>query len=285
MRYVTYNVLVPDETVQLSPFGIWRDPGGMCEGPKSAIRTLQIIELMASCDQPLRAIDVGRALDLSPSSCNHLLKSMMDWGYLIFDAASKRYFPSPRMARLGSKVDHSYFGPLVLDGLMQAVRRRLDVSVTISACQGTFMQVVDHLLIPGREITSDEHASVAGIGLQVPLIGSGVGAAWLASQTEETVDAALRLCRRELSWQGCDEVSFRRRLGEIRRQGYSFGGMSPAGEVRSLSLPLPPGANGIVLVLCLNTYGDEMDARKDEIAHVAQDLVQLHLGSARRPRA
>lgn len=282
MRYVTYNVLVPDETVQLSPFGIWRDPGD--EGPKSAIRTLQIIELMANSDQALRAIDVARALALSPSSCNYLLKSMMDWGYLIFDAETKRYFPSPRMARLGVQIDGSYFGPRVLDGLMQAARRRLDVSVSISACQGTFMQVVDHLLIPGREIASDEHASVSGVGLQVPLIGSGVGAAWLSSQSEETISAALRLCRRDLNWQHCDEASFRRRLCAIRRQGYSFGGMSAGGEVRSLSVPLPPAANGIVLVMCLNTYGAEMEARKDEIAEVAQDLVKLHLSSARRSR-
>lgn len=279
MRYLSHDVIVPDETVKLGPFAIWREPGHHCDSPKSAVRALQIIELMAKADVPLRAIEVVRALDISPSSANQLLKVMMDWGYVIFDRQSKRYYPSPRLAKMGVQASFTFFGPGTLGRLMTAVQQETGLSITILCCQGTFMQIVDHLLLPIHYPRFDDLPETTKLGLQVPLLGSCTGAAWLSSQDNATIRSAIHLCKRELTWQVGDEETILERIKEIKRQGYSFGGMSVANETRSLSIPLPRTANGLVLVLCMSGTKDEMDPGKDEIAHIARQLAEEHLSA------
>lgn len=275
MRYLSHDVLISQQTVPLSPFAAWRDPGHSGDSAKSAIRALQIMELLATSNRPLRAIEIVRALGLSPSSTNQLLKTMMDWGYLVFDYPSKRYYPSPRLSRLGGMVCSNYFGPYALGSLMQAAQEAFELPITILACQGTFMQIVDHLLTPNPSHYALERPRVTELGLHVPLFGSCSGAAWLSRQSEQTIGTAFRLCRRDLGPDSRDVGSILERLRHIKEQGYAFGGTSIDDRRRSVAVPLPATPNGIVLVMCVSGGRDKMEARREEIARVSNELVAL----------
>ena len=79
MNSLSHDVFLPDETVSLGPLAICvQEPRQGYNFSKSAVRALDILELFARVDRPLRAIDVTRLLGISPSSTIQLLKTMMD---------------------------------------------------------------------------------------------------------------------------------------------------------------------------------------------------------------
>lgn len=271
MPHLSHDILVPDRTVSLSPLAVYREPGHIGDSPKSAIRALQILELLAASDTPLRAIRIAGPLGISPSSANQLLKAMVDWGYLIFDPVAKLYAASPRMAKIADPVSGEYFGPGALDGLMRSVRELFDGWIYLSASQGAYMQIVDALPPSGEPLESPV------VGFQVALFGTCTGAAWLSSQSAERIAASIRLCRRDLGRQADDAEALVARMHALREQGYAFGGMSSDDRSRGIGITLPPTRNGIVLVLTMYGARAAMEARRDALARQAQVLIRQHL--------
>lgn len=144
LTYKSHDVLVEQQTVDLGPFATIREPGHGGDFPKSAVRALQTLEYFSLVGKPLRAIEIAGALGLSPSSTNELLKSP-DWGYLIFDPVSKLYHCSPRVLRLGKAPNREYGVPDGLDALLRTVLAEFGLPVSLSASQGSFIQVIDFL--------------------------------------------------------------------------------------------------------------------------------------------
>lgn len=277
-RHLSHNFFVPSETVSLSPFAAYRAPGQLCNASRTAVRAIRILEILASAGRPLRAVEIAAPVGLSPSSANQILKTMMDAGYLIFDPLSKHYSPSPRVLKLSGQVSGDYHAPQALDALMRAMQEAIGGPVSLMACQGSFMQVLEVLWPSEQAIRVAPFPIDATVGMRVPLFGSCTGAAWLFCQTETTIRAAMHLCRRELGKEKNKAAQIIERLRQFREQGYAFGGISLDDNVRGFAVPLPPAANGIVLVLALLGRTRDMEARREEMARVSKALIQQHLG-------
>jgi DNA-binding IclR family transcriptional regulator len=273
--YLSYDVLEPERSVRLSPFAVLRDSGQLCDTVKSAVRALSILDLLVGEGRPLRGVEVANALNLSPSSANQLLKTLVDTAYLVFDPVSKRYSPSPRMGRLGAAVAHDYFGCGAVEALMRAVVDATGVRVTLCASQGGYMQLLDAVspAEPPPKALEANFPVASSAGVRIPMFGSTVGAAWLSVQDERTVHAAIRLCRRELGKAADDVGGIMERVRRVRRQGFAFGGISADDAIRSLGVALPPSRNGVVLVLGASGATEEMEARRDEIVGVIREKV------------
>jgi DNA-binding IclR family transcriptional regulator len=277
--YLSYDVWEPERSVPLSPFAVLRDAGQLCDTVKSAVRALNILELLVIEARPLRGVEVASALSLSPSSANQLLKTLVDNAYLIFDPVSKRYCPSPRMGRLGGAVAHDYFGCGAVDALLRATADAAGVRVTLCASQGGFMQLLDAVspAAPLAEALDAAFPVSSTAGVRIPMFGSTVGAAWLAVQDERTIRAAIRLCRRELGREADEVGSILERVGRVRRQGFAFGGISSDDAIRSVGVALPPSKSGVVLVLGASGPTQDMETRRDEIIAVIHDQIGRRL--------
>ena len=234
---------------------------------KSAIRALDILELLARTGKPLRAVEIASALALSPSSTHQLLKTMMDSAYLIFDPVSKRYH------RIVARREHRWIAcRLLLWARRDRPPRRCQsigssqAPLTISASQGSFMQILD-VFEPGRNASSVIHDAPdlrpESIGLRVPIFGSCTGAAWLSAQSDETVLAIARLCRRALGQQASATSQILEIVRRVREQGYAFGGVSADDARRSIAVPFPPSRDGVVLVMAISAPTDEIRERRD----------------------
>lgn len=262
----SHDVWAPNETVKLSPFARVRERGEIGNAAKSAIRALDIVELLGRSGRPLRAIEIAGALGLSPSSAHQLLKTMMDSAWLVFDPFTKRYHVSMRLANAGGTLVDAGFGHGAMVRLAADIHRELGKALTISACQGSFMQILDVFepgqapvpaLHGGREIRQES------IGLRVPIFGSCTGAAWLSAQSDETVLATARLCRRALGGQAGDTAQILELVERIREQGYAFGGLSADDSSRAIALPLPPARDGQVLVISVSGPAAEIQQERD----------------------
>lgn len=265
MTFYSHDILEARKTVRLSPLAVWRQPGGVYDTPRSAIRALQILELLASAERPLRAVEIGRGLNLSPSSTSQLLKIMTDWAYLIFDPFTKRYYPSPSVAGLGATPARDYLGFEPIKALMNSLKEHCDRSVSLCVSQGSYMQVVDS--VPKSDAP----------GLQVPLFGSCTGAAWLSAQSEKRILAAMKLCRRELGAAASKPAAILDQIGRIKAQGYAFGGMTLDDGSRALAMPLPANRHGTVLVICMTGRRERMERQREDLVHITKGLITRQL--------
>ncbi len=276
----SHDVWTPNATVNLSPLARVRERGQMGYLAKSAVRALDIVELLARTRQPLRAIEIASALSLSPSSTHQLLKTMVDSAYLIFDPVLKLYHPSLRAANISASLADNYFACGSLGRLVEAVQQKLHAPVTISGSQGSFMQILEVFewgrdtssIAPGIQDLRDE-----SIGLRVPIFGSCTGAAWLAAQSDETVLAIARLCRRTLGEQASATDRILDLVRRVRLQGYAFGGVSADDARRSIAVALPASRGGITLVIAVSAPTDEIGERRDEIVELLKTSVSTYL--------
>jgi DNA-binding IclR family transcriptional regulator len=278
---LSHDVLTPDTTIKLSPFARVRERGQSETVAKSAMRSLDILELLARVGKPLRAVEIASVLELSPSSTHQVLKTMMDAAYLIFDPASKRYHPSIRATSFGGALAGCKFEPGAMDRLIKALHAELGSPVTISASQGRFMQIIDVFEPPGADSASRPTAlRQESVGLRVPIFGSCTGAAWLSAQTDEMVLSTAWLCRRALGEKATDSEHILGIVRRVRQQGYGFGGVSPDDLTRAVAVPLPPDRYGTIDVITVSAPAEEMGERRDAIARLLKEQVARHLAPA-----
>jgi DNA-binding IclR family transcriptional regulator len=248
---------------------------------KSAGRALDVVEHLALAPGPQRAVDIARALLLSPSSAHQILRTLMDRGYLICDTASKRYHLSPRVARFAARSGAVCFGPGTLDRLIDAIQQMFDATVTLSAPQGDVMQVIEARRTPTEPANPALGAADMrdGVGVQVPFFGTCTGAAWLSSQSDAVVLALMHKSRRQLGRQARDESRVLESVHRVRRQGYAFGGLLAEDGVSSVAVPLPPDAHGLVLVLAVSAPDAAIEDRAADIAQQIRAQFAAVLGA------
>ena len=112
-----------------------------------------------------------------------------------------------------------------------------------------------------------------------PLFGSSSGAAWLSSQDDATIDAAISLCRRELGRQAKQFARIFQLVQRAREQGYVFGGVSPDNSTCGISFALPKARNGLVLVLTMAAPIEVLKVRQAEFAEFIKVKIQEYLPS------
>lgn len=205
---------------------------------RSATRALDVLEHFGHVRRPLRAIEIAKALGLHASTTDQLLKTMVDSAHLVFDARTKTYVPSHRLAPFSAWIVESYGTDERLRALVAEVQAQTGDVVTLTTPNDLFMQILD-LAGAGLGDRPTER------GLRISVFGSVVGAAYLSTLAEpelaRLVDRA-RLPDAELP-------ELRASLQRIRRDGFAEG-PSVDGVAWSLAAPLPAlGLSPLVLGL------------------------------------
>lgn len=270
-RFESYNVLVPGETIVLEPFARFANPGHLCNYSKSAIRSLEVLELFRAENRRLKAREIARALEIGPSSADQLLKSLVDAGFLQFDPMTKYYWPSPRTAALARGLDSAMGVEGRLDEFAAEVRDGLDLNVVIAISQAASMQIILRQ-VRRAGATRPTAANLVRwtqqlpIGTRVPLFGSSSGAAWLSTQPRETVLACIAQCRRELGPLADNPEQLLASLDRVREQGYAFGGISPHNDFWGIAMPLPPNEHGTIHAIAVSAPHAELERDRAEIS-------------------
>lgn len=217
-------------------------PGGRRNLAKSATRALDVLEYFSAMKRPLRASEIGHAFGWHSSSTDQLLKTMADSGYLIFEASRKLYRPSPRLVRFGAWLTADYYGGERLHRLLTLVHGRSGELVTLAVRQDEKMQVVDVLQPVSTQIRMAK-------GLAVPLIGSALGAAYLAAQSDHEIGQIVAWVDRHRRTGGPRIEAVMEEVRQVRARGYAAGGILDGGDSWPIAMALPPCDAGVGLVL------------------------------------
>ncbi|BBK44202.1 hypothetical protein STVA_42220 [Allostella vacuolata] len=202
---------------------------------KSAARVLAILEFFDEVQREARVSEVAERLAYPQSSTSVLLQSLTRLGYLDYDAASRTYLPTTRVALLGTWLDA---GP-VRDGslvrMLQDLSGRTEGTVILAARNGIYAQYI-HVI-----------QSQASLRFHIPqgarrlLVWSATGTALLAEEADDAVAALVRRTNVEVPGPDgpIDVRAVRGNLESLRRAGYFFSqGLVTAGA-GSIAMPLP----------------------------------------------
>lgn len=181
---------------------------------KSAMRTLDVIELVVAHRKGITANEIGAALTIPVSSLSYLLATLADRDYLRREG--RQYLPGPGLERLRVPLDELSLEDRVAP-LLRAIRSELNETASFFVRQGWDMaalvteasaQALRYAIEPGE--LKPTHALAAGKALLATL-SEGELAQYFAearrdSLTERTV---------------CSEAGLRSQLAEIRARGYA----------------------------------------------------------------
>jgi DNA-binding IclR family transcriptional regulator len=229
---------------------------------RSATRALDVLEFFGEARRPLRAVEIARELEISPSSANQLLKTMVESAHLVFDASAKTYLPSPRLAAFGTWMSRINGGTGPLHDLVNAVRARTGMTVTVTTPNDLSMQIVDSAGSPGLAVQR---------GLQISLFGSATGSAYLAS----LADAEVRRLAHRARIHDRELPEILAMLGQIREAGLADGPSGGPGAW-SLAMILPCHLVGVPSVLGLAGPADEVRANLAELSAIMHEAVARH---------
>ena len=240
----------------------------MAEGAvKSAQRALEILEVFARQRRPLALKEVLEELGYPTSSGSALMKSLVALGYLDYDRERRTYFPTMRIAVLGSWVPRALFGEGPLLAALEDLHRRIGETVVLAVQSDLHAQYV-------HVIHSSEPLQLRiPPGTLRPLARSGMGLVLLSAKK----DAEIERLRRRINAAGDDVMQSREdlmaRVNEVRARGYAFSKNSISPGLGIIGAALPKGPFGRVAAVGVAGRVLRLDDKKDAIVADLQAMI------------
>jgi DNA-binding IclR family transcriptional regulator len=245
---------------------------------KSGARAIQVLEFFRSRGCPARAIDVGRELELSPSSTNDLLKTLVEIGYLEFNESSKFYFIGARAAIFGHWAASIQPSVAQLNSFARELGRRTGECVVLATyCRG----VMQFLIAVGNGDASPPPQVAAG--LTAPVIGTAAGGAILMDMNREDL---FRIAKHTYHLKKIDKVvdALFKKINDFKGQGYAV----PLNEdflpgFWTLALPLPCKIFFSPIVVGIGGPKLRIRQREQEIVAAAREMIGVFFAHSDAP--
>lgn len=241
---------------------------------KSAVRTLQILELFDELRTPLNVATVSEALGYPQSSTAALLRSLVTMGYLHFDTRARTFVSTDRVSLLGNWVSPALFENGALPRLLRTVALRTGQMVLLAARNGDFAQYI-HVLNAPENVPHH-----IGLGVKRPLATSGVGQILLSHLRDEEVR---RLFHRinaycQTSEDKIDVSNLLRKLAEIREAGYAFSRNRVLSGFGVIAMSVPNGCANRPLAIGICGECEVLEADEERLTTILDEEMIRHFG-------
>ncbi len=183
---------------------------------KSAIRVFDLLELFENERRPMRVVEMVEKLELPQSSVSMLLQSLVTHGYMEFDAATRAFCPSVRVAFLGEWTTRRQGGAHSIHDAIRHLSSETGETVLLGRRNGIQVQYLS--------IIEAQHTRRRGVasGARRPMHRTAIGIMLLSRMDD---DAIVRLLRRHNAEPPPDSTGVRlddvmREVRIAREQGY-----------------------------------------------------------------
>ena len=237
---------------------------------KSAVRVLAIFEVFESERRSLTISELVERLKIPQSSTSTLMRSLVTKGFVEFEAETRRYRPSVRLAFLGNWVLGSTDVIARIHSLAQSLSDRTGETILIGAESGLFMQYLSVVVSP-HTLRIALHP-----GLRRPLHLSGLGLMLLSLKTDPEIGRIVRRYNAEHGETTPRRLTERQvlKMAETARRQSWFETANliteGAGSIATL-LPLPRGQRP--LAVGIGAPVSRLQARHDELQKALMEAV------------
>jgi len=241
---------------------------------KSAGRVLEILEYFDDLQRHSTVMEIADALGYPQSSTSALLRSLVSTGYLNYDARSRTYITSSRVALLGSWVNSPFFAEGAIISMMKEISELTHDTVVLGMRNGQHVQYI-HVI----QASSPARLHMT-LGTARPIAASGAGYAVLSTLTDAEVTRIIMRVNAEAD-DGEPLIKAREviaKLATIREKGYAFtcdmvtrgGGM--------IAAPLPRMAGQSQMIIGIGGISEVMRQREDFLAGVLRSQIERRFG-------
>ena len=191
---------------------------GQNEGVKSALRVLDIFELLAKHPDGISLSAIAAELHIPKSSAHGLLATLLSRGYLRAGRHDRTYRLGVRLFELGSA--YMSGADLLADGqeVVRELARACDETVHLAILTG------DEVLYIAKEEGTNTIRMASAMGRRFPAHGTGVGKMLLAGLPAAELDQLYppKQPLKPITLHTItDPLLFRQELAETRRRGYA----------------------------------------------------------------
>lgn len=209
---------------------------------KSADRTLMIFEHFEASRLPATLGEIAQSLGFPVSSTLALLRSLQDSGYLVYDSSRKTYFPSLRLATLGSWLTESAFHNAALLRIIDELVQETGETLFLGIQNGLYAQYI--------HVVQAEHVLRyhPPVGTKRPLLRSAIGRVLVSALPDAQATRLIQKIssRGEDAGRSFDVAQVLEDLRQIREDGFAFSAntiTAGAGVVAVLVPPAPGRPN------------------------------------------
>lgn len=240
---------------------------------KSARRALEILDLYEKLRRASGVGEVARLLGYPQSSTSFLMNDLRRLGYLNYDAETRRFAPTMRVALLGGWIHAGTFGRSEILGLLERVRELTGMTTLLCTQNGAEVQYM-HVVEAG---TSPNKLSLRP-GTARPICRAAGGLVLLAERSDAEVGRLVRSINASATAkQREDPAKVMRYVQRTRRDGYAwiFGGVFP--DIGSVGVRLP--FNDILdkpLVLAVAGPASRVRRQHRALAAILQREIDAH---------
>jgi DNA-binding IclR family transcriptional regulator len=245
---------------------------------KSVGRVIEVFELLRDMRRPLTGTEIGRTLKYPKSSTNAILKSLVALGYLSLDRQNLTYFPSLRLTQLADWVPAALLGSGEAANLLDELHEATSETVTLSMQNDLYVELLR--LIPGTFPISLRVRE----GYVVPLFGTGIGTALLATMSDDEISALgerfnLQARRRR---DRLDVLTVLEEVHKVRKSGYAAAYDRLIADTGAVAMALPRSLEGRQLVLAVAGLGDRIHRNEAVIIRTMRRAISRYYANSRR---
>ena len=237
------------------------------QGVKSAERTLDVLELLASSERPLTLSDIPRALDAPKSSLHKLLGTMERRHWVEIDELSHtRYRIGLHALLIGTRYVDGDEVVQLIQPLLAAVTEELQEASHLGRLDGS-----DIVYLAKRD-SPHPLRMFSAVGRRLPAHATAMGKAILAGMPWEDVDALLphrllQLTPRTIA----TRAELKEELDRVREQGFAVDDEESAEMMRAVAIALP----GFGTRNAISVSAPAVRLPQDDLQHHAQVLRTL----------
>jgi DNA-binding IclR family transcriptional regulator len=243
---------------------------------KSAVRTLQILELFDEIRQPLNVVSVSEALGYPQSSTAALLRSLVAMGYLHYEERARTYVPTDRVSLLGNWISPALFESGNLIRLIRAISKRTGQLALVATRNGDFAQYIHVLNAPNAV---SHHIR---IGQKRPLATSGVGLMLLSSLPDSDVK---RMYHRMNAYthdaeQKANVPELLAQLCDVRKQGYAFSANRVVEGYGMIAVRIPEQCASRPLVIGVGGSCQTLESQLHDFVDIIREEIATNLNQS-----
>ena len=210
-------------------------------------RGLRIIEATAAVGGAATLSEIARKTALPRSTAHHILRALVDFGYLIQDGDAQPYRLGPKLFRLTghawSKEQLAEIAMPYLDDLS----RRTGEGASLAILRDGAVTIVAKRESEGPVRVAQE------VGARRPIYCTAVGkalAAWLPGHELDGI-IARTVFEKKTARTIVTAAAFRRELARIRASGFAFDNEEHIADIRCIAAPVRDHSHAVCASLCV----------------------------------
>jgi len=214
---------------------------------QSLERRLRVIEATAASGGAATLAEIARKTALPRSTAHHILRALVDFGYLIQDGGAQPYRLGPRLFRLtGETWTKEQLAEIAMPYLDE-LSRRTGEGTSLATLRDGVVTVV------AKRESEDAVGVVQEVGAQRPIYCTAVGkalATWLPDRELDGI-IARTVFARQTPRTITTPVASRRALGPIRASGFAIDNEEHIAGIRCIAAPVRDHSGYVRASLCV----------------------------------